>query len=224
MSEFKLRVLRLSFLKMINYVYIGIDVQTKKAFVIDPAWDMSAIKQCLDEEEAVLDKILITHSHVDHVNLADRLAKQYGVSVYISEIEKEYYHFQCRNLECFCDGDILRVGNLQIQCMVTPGHSKGSACYFVENHLFTGDTVFIEGCGLCQFAGGSAEEMYHTFQRLKDSISDNVLIYPSHRYGKMPGQTMKFVKDHNIYFSISDVEHFVSFRNRPNVKGTFSFK
>lgn len=223
-TNFKVRSLRLSFLKIVNYVYIGIDVETGRAVVVDPAWNLQEIERVLREEHAVLDMILLTHSHMDHVNLADTMALKYDVPVYISWIEKEYYHFQCAHVRCFQDGDVLSLGDSHIVCYVTPGHSKGSTCYLIENNLFTGDTVFIEGCGMCKFAGGSAEDMYHSFQRLKASIADEVLVYPAHRYHAELGQTMQFVKDHNIYFAIQDIEAFVKFRNRPNIKGAFRFK
>lgn len=199
-------------------------MESKKAFVIDPAWDMNAIQGCLDDEKAVLEAIFVTHSHVDHVNLVWEMVERYDVPVYMSEAEVQYYKYRCKNLRCFEDGDIVQIGNLEIQCLVTPGHSKGSACYLVENSCFTGDTVFIEGCGLCQFPGGSAEDMFETFQRLKTVLWDEVLIYPGHCYGKEVGQPMKIVKNHNIYFSISEKEHFVSFRNRSKIKGVFSFR
>ena len=223
-SNFKLRILRLSCMKIVNYIYIGIDLASGKAIVVDPAWNLREIERCLEEENAVLNKILITHSHMDHVNLADKMAKKYNIPVYISQKERDYYHFESTNLHVFQDGEQLDFGSMKVHCYVTPGHSKGSTCYLIENNLFTGDTVFIEGCGMCKFAGGSAEDMYHSFQRLKASIADEVLVYPAHRYHAELGQTMQFVKDHNIYFAIQDIETFVKFRNRPNIKGAFRFK
>ena len=224
MQKLKVRVLRLCFLKMINYVYVGIDMVSKKAFVVDPAWDLEAIQGCLDEEEAVLVGIFVTHSHVDHVNLVRKLSERYNVPVYMSKIEANYYQYSCENLRCFFDEDIVQIGELEVQCLLTPGHSKGSACFLVENCCFTGDTIFIEGCGLCQLPGGSAEDMFETFQRLKTLLWDEVLIYPGHRYGMEVGQPLWLVRRHNIYFGITNKEEFVKFRNRGNIKGTFSFK
>lgn len=219
----KVRMLRLGYMGMVNYIYVVIELATRKAVVIDPAWNLSAIERCLEEEGAELNMILLTHSHMDHAQLADKIAEKYGVPVFISQAEKEYYHFKCVNLHVFQDEEQLELGNIKIECIVTPGHSRGSTCYLIENNLFTGDTVFMEGCGICKFSGGSAEEMYDSFQRLKAIIGEDVLVYPGHRYHSELGQTMGFVKEHNIYFAISDIEKFVAFRNRSNVKGMFRF-
>lgn len=220
----RVRMLRVGIGMFVNYVYVGVDEDTKKAFVVDPAWDLKAIERCLDEEGASLNKVFVTHSHFDHCNLADVLAGKYGVPVYVSEREADYYGFDCRNAVGFQDEETVMVGETAVRCLVTPGHSKGSTCYLVENNLFSGDTVFIEGCGACKFDGGSAEEMYESIQRIERTVSEEVLIYPGHRYVHALGVTMEFVKDHNIYFCIKDIDKFVEFRNRKNIKGQFTFR
>lgn len=211
-------------MKMKNYVYIGIDLETKKAFVVDPVWELKRIERCLEEEGAVLDKILLTHSHMDHVQLANQMAKKYNVSVYMSKEEIEHYKYHCTNLHSFHDNEIISVGEMKIRCLVTPGHTSGGACFLVEEYAFTGDTLFIEGCGMCKIPGGSATDMYHSIQRLKRELSDDVRIYPGHQYYKVPGQTMEYLKEHNIYLVIEDINHFIAFRNRKNIKGMLSFK
>lgn len=223
-SPLKVCMLHTIFMQMKNYVYVGIDPETRKAFVVDPAWDMGKIEQCLEQENAILDKVLLTHSHMDHVNLANQLAKKYNVPVYMSQEEKDYYQFRCFNLHSFRDEETIAVGTKKIRCLVTPGHTKGGTCYLVEKHAFTGDTLFIEGCGMCKIPGGSASEMFYSVQRLKKEFTDETLIYPGHRYYNMPGQTMEYVKEHNIYLNMDDKERFISFRNRKGIKGLFSFK
>ncbi|WP_268964163.1 MBL fold metallo-hydrolase, partial [Paenibacillus sinensis] len=79
------------------------------------------------------------------------------------------------------------LGDTQITCILTPGHTYGSACYLTSDHLFTGDTVFIEGCGLCDTVGGDPEQMFHSIQRIKSAINPMVQIFPGHSYGKNPG-------------------------------------
>lgn len=223
-SPLKVCMLHTIFMQMKNYVYVGIDPATRKAFVVDPAWDIRKIEQCLEQENAVLDKVLLTHSHIDHVNLANQLAKKYNVPVYMSQEEIDYYKFRCANLQSFCDKEMITVGTKNIRCLVTPGHTKGGACYLVEEHAFTGDTLFIEGCGMCKLPGGSALEMFYSLQRLKKEFTAETRIYPGHRYVDMPGQTMEYVKEHNIYLAMNDKEHFIAFRNRKKIKGLLSFK
>lgn len=215
-KKLKLIVMRTSYFQFINYNYIGIDLQTKQAFVVDPAWDLNGIESILSMEEAKLSAIFITHSHIDHVNLASTLAQTYQVPVYISEQERQFYHFIGTNLCEFSDGKKVSVGATQVECITTPGHTFGSACYRADGLCFTGDTVFIEGCGMCTFYGGSVEKMYDSFQDLRERLKGDDRIFPGHRYKGMPGETFQEVKQNNIYFLIEKKQKFIDIRNRFN--------
>lgn len=214
-NQFKVRIIKTQFLNFNNYCYLGIDLQSKQAFIVDPAWELRKIEQCIEEEQATLTMVLLTHAHFDHVNLAGTIARKYNVPVYIGEMEKEHYRFHCRGSRGVRDGERIEIGNTFIQCISTPGHTKGGISYLCNGHFFTGDTLFIEGCGVCNMNGGSAEQMYETFQRLRNEISGDTYVYPGHRYKNEPGQRMEFVLEHNIYFKLLDKEYFIEFRNRP---------
>jgi glyoxylase-like metal-dependent hydrolase (beta-lactamase superfamily II) len=90
--------------------------------------------------------------------------------------------------------------------------------------MFTGDTLFSEGCGLCLCKGGSAEKMYDSIQKIKNMVSDDVLIYPGHSYGVKPGKAFGHLRMINVYLGIEDKKKFVDFRNRRNLRGMFNFK
>lgn len=220
----KVHVIKEGFLQFANYIYIGIDTMTKKAFAVDPAWNISVLEKVLKEEDLELDKILLTHSHVDHINMAAKLAAKHNVPVYMSQKEIDFYNFKCRNLRAFEDMEQLELGSQKITCMVTSGHTKGSTCFEFGNNLFTGDTIFIEGCGICVNPGASADEMFDSIKRLAATVPEDEIIYPGHCYGNNVGQTMKFVKKHNLYFQIDDREQFVKYRNRSSFSGAFHFK
>lgn len=213
-NQFKLCVIKTQFLNFNNYCYLGIDLQTKEAFIVDPAWELRKIQQCIEEEQVTLTMVLLTHAHFDHVNLAGTIARKYGVPVYIGEIEKEYYRYHCRGIRGVRDGERIEMGNTFIQCMSTPGHTKGGISYLCNGHFFTGDTLFIEGCGICNTKGGSAEEMFETFQRLRNEISSDTYVYPGHQYKYEPGQQMEFITGYNVYFRFTNKEDFAAFRNR----------
>ncbi len=95
---------------------------------------------------------------------------------------------------------------------------------FVFRSMFTGDTVFTEGCGICEDDGSSAEEMFRSIQRIKSEVSPYVRVYPGHSFGKAPGHTIEDLFQYNIYFQIDKKEYFVKFRTRKNQKGIFDFK
>lgn len=223
-KKYKVYKLRTSFFKFINYCYIIIDKKTGDAVVVDPAWELDRITDKLYESDAKLKGVLLTHSHFDHVNLANSLAGMFDSNVYISEAEINYFDFRCRNLQGLKDLDNIYLGETKIRCLLTPGHTPGGMCYMLEDSLFTGDTVFTEGCGACGFDGGSAEQMFSSIQRIKYEVAPYVLVYPGHSYGIVPGQTIDFLYKNNIYFQINEIEDFINFRTRNRQRGLFEFK
>ncbi len=207
-----------------NYCYIIADRSKKSAIAVDPSWEIGKIIDKLHELDVDLSAVLLTHSHYDHVNLAEPLQQIYHSDVYMSSAEIDYYQFRCRNLIALEDGQTFAAGGIIIKSILTPGHTAGGMCYLLSNHLFTGDTVFTEGCGICQDRGSSAEDMFNSIQRIKASIPPHVRVYPGHSFGEKPGQKMESLLKNNIYFQIDKKEHFVNFRTRKNQKGLFHFK
>lgn len=207
-----------------NYCYLIVNEENHEAVLIDPAWDLSKIRRQLKQSGANLSAILLTHSHYDHTNLVEKLVKLYNPDVYMSQRETAYYKFQCPNLIELEDGQELDLHGINVKCTLTPGHTAGSMCFGIENRLFTGDTVFIEGCGICADDGADAGELYESLSRLRDSFPPKTIIYPGHSFGEKPGVPFESVLKINIYFQIDDKEQFITFRTRGNQKGLFQFK
>ncbi|MFE4598712.1 MBL fold metallo-hydrolase, partial [Bacillus subtilis] len=182
-----------------NYMYIIVDIVTRKTAIIDPGWDFDLIISLFEKIGVKPSVILLTHAHFDHVNMVEPLVEKYGSSVYMSNIECNYYQFHAPKLICFEDMEILSLGNTRIQCLVTPGHTAGGSCFLLSDSLFTGDTVFTEGCGTCNNDGGSPEQMYESFQRIKRNVAPHVRVYPGHSYGKTPGYRLGELDKYNIY-------------------------
>ncbi|MDT3425552.1 glyoxylase-like metal-dependent hydrolase (beta-lactamase superfamily II) [Paenibacillus forsythiae] len=201
-----------------NYIYVIVDRTSKQAIIVDPAWEKKLIARMLEELRVELTTILLTHSHNDHVNEAEALARMYNARVYMSAREISYYGYRCTNLHSFEDGKTIPVGDTLVTCLLTPGHTVGSACFLLPGSLFTGDTIFIEGCGVCHFPGGSPESMYESVQRIKNTISPDIRIYPGHSYGKEPGLPFSYLLQYNIYFQFDESEQFIRFRMRKNQK------
>ncbi len=212
------------FLDMINYCYIVVDKESKKALVVDPSWEIDKIVNKLNEENAQLTTILLTHSHEDHINLANELVNRFNANVYMSRKEIDYYGFKCRNLHALNDFDEICINKTKVSCILTEGHTAGGMCYLLQNCMFTGDTLFSEGCGICFCIGASAEKMYDSIQKIKKLVTDNVLIYPGHSYGIEPGKALGHLRMINVYLGIEDKKKFVAFRNRRNIRGIFKFK
>ncbi|MCX7923141.1 MAG: MBL fold metallo-hydrolase [Clostridia bacterium] len=207
-----------------NYIYFIVDTASKKAVIVDPSWELETIVGMLDKLEVELEAILITHSHYDHVNIVDALLMKYNPKVYMSHIEANFYNFKCKNLITIDDMDLVSFGQTDICCIVTPGYTAGSVCYLLEDSLFTGDTIFIEGCGICTGYGANSQDMFESIQRIKSFVRPGVRIYPGHSYGKSPGYTLRYLMQENIYLQIDDKKHFTEFRDRKNQKNLFNFK
>jgi glyoxylase-like metal-dependent hydrolase (beta-lactamase superfamily II) len=198
-----------------NYTYIIVDHRTRDAAVVDPAWELDTIAAALRRLDVGVKAILLTHSHFDHVNLVDRLADRYAPTVYLHRTEIDFYRYACRNLVALGDGDTIAVGATEFRCFHTPGHTAGSLCYLAPDSLFSGDTLFTEGCGVCDTYGGSASAMFRSMQYLKAAVADHVAVYPGHSFGKEPGHTFAHLRQNNVYLNITDERRFVEFRNRP---------
>jgi hydroxyacylglutathione hydrolase len=206
-----------------NYTYIIVDHQTRDAAIVDPAWEFDTISRAIGRLRVKVKSILLTHSHFDHVNLVDRLADYYAPTVYIHRIEIDYYRYACRNLVALEDRDRLTLGATDITCFHTPGHTAGSLCYLAAESLFSGDTLFTEGCGVCDTHGGSPSAMFRSMQYLKAAVADHVAVYPGHSFGKEPGHTFGHLRQNNVYLNITDEKRFVEFRMRSTGKAANHF-
>ncbi len=221
-GEPRVCVLKMQFHMMTNYNYLIVDPSTRQAVIVDPAWQMDKIDEALELAQADLRGILVTHSHPDHLNLAAPLAARLRCPIWMSKREIADSGFDSEWLVGL-DGAPWYVGGMQIQPILTPGHTPGCVCFLVGDNLFTGDVLFAEGCGMCPDLEG-AYAMYQSLEYLKTLISPQTLVYPGHSYGKAPGQPFSQLLRDNIYLQFNNPQSFAAFRlrrrqNRSNVFG-----
>ncbi len=116
-----------------NYCYIIADRSKKFAIAVDPSWEIDKITDKLHELDVDLSAILLTHSHYDHVNLAEPLQQIYHSDIYMSSAEIDFYQFRCRNLIALEDGQTFAAGGFIIRSILTPGHTAGECaiCYLI---------------------------------------------------------------------------------------------
>ena len=103
-------------------------------------------------------------------------------------------------------GDVLRVGDVGIELLHTPGHTPGSQCFLVEKRLIAGDTLFVQGCGRVDLPGGDAEEMYRTLTQRLAALPDDVRLFPGHDYGEHPTSSLGEERRTNTYMRIPSLE------------------
>lgn len=223
-QSYQVFALRTCYQFMSNYCYVVLDRSSGEAAVVDPAWELVTLQGKLLEIGARLTTILLTHSHYDHVNLVACLVRDYDATVVLSRQEKECYRFSCDNLVLAEHLDRILVGKTAMTCLLTPGHTAGSMCYLLPNSIFTGDTLFIEGCGICNAEGGSPQEMFKSIQSIKQMVHPDVRVYPGHSYGRAPGCSFAEVQKENIYLQIDREDIFVEFRMRKGQRNLFDFR
>lgn len=193
-----------------NFIYIIADRSTNEAAVVDPAWDGEGILGVLEDERLDLTAILLTHCHHDHINAVNELANK-RVSIFLSEKESHYWE-QCPDDAILLqDGDEIQLGQSSIGVILTPGHTPGSCCYYTGNHLLTGDTVFIYGCGRADLAHGNVHLLYHSLQRLK-KLPPETKIWVGHDYAVQEESTLGEQLAGNPFFMIENEADFSRYR------------
>ncbi|WP_456786157.1 MBL fold metallo-hydrolase [Cellulomonas sp. P5_C5] len=200
-----------------NYQYVIGDLESGHAVVVDPAWDVEKLAHRIQRQGWNLQAILLTHGHSDHVRGVAELTGIMPVPVWMSGDEASYYDFDVPGLAHCHDGEVLAAGSIEVGVKLTPGHTVGSCCFLVGDHLFVGDTLFPEGVGFTHFEGGSASDLYDSVRRLSHEVADETKVYSGHRYERGPGITFGELRRLNIYLRLSSREDFVAFANRRTV-------
>ncbi|MCP4051409.1 MAG: MBL fold metallo-hydrolase [bacterium] len=175
---------------MNNYVYFIGDKSTGETAVVDPAWNTDTIKNEAEKAGYKITAVLLTHGHYDHSNAVKELTDNSDIPVYVSKHELPLYKPADDNIKDVEHNDIINIGNIEIKCIHTPGHSTGCVCYLASNILLTGDTLFIDGCGRCDLPGGDAEEMKITMANKIKPLSDDLIVYPGHNYNSKSSDTL----------------------------------
>ncbi len=196
---------------MQNYVYLVGDRIKREVLVVDPAWQVDTILKAAARDGMAIKGALITHCHFDHVNGLDELLNATDGLAYVQKEEAPYLKGIKSNLKKVGGGDKIKVGDIDITFLHTPGHTPGSQCFLVENSLISGDTLFIGACGRCDLPGGNAEEMYESLKRLS-KLEEGTILYPGHNYADSPASTIGQERAANPYMQFENVRDFLRLR------------
>lgn len=165
-----------------TYTYILFDADTRDALLIDPVDDqLNRDLAALREHGLKLVWTVETHAHADHITSAGLLAEHTGAKTAAPAgcgIGPASVQLQ--------DGDTLRFGGQVLTALHTPGHTAGSMSYVWATegarHVFTGDTLLINGCGRTDFQSGSAEALYNSLTQVLFALPDDTTVWPGHDY------------------------------------------
>ncbi|MFT7621470.1 MAG: hydroxyacylglutathione hydrolase [Myxococcota bacterium] len=204
---------------MENFVYVLGCERTRDCVIVDPAWEVDLLLEQLDKEDLNLVGTLVTHYHPDHcggsmmgftVEGLPQLMTKRPVPVWINEHEadglKKVTGLSDSDLKKATSGDKVRVGDIEIELLHTPGHTPGSQCFRVGNGLVSGDTLFVEGCGRVDLPGGDSEEMYRTLTQRLAKLPNDIVLYPGHNYGHAAHAELGEVRETNHYLRVPNLE------------------
>ncbi|MDA0978756.1 MAG: MBL fold metallo-hydrolase [Proteobacteria bacterium] len=203
---------------MQNFAYLVGSKVTREVAVVDPAWDIDGLLNFINERDYKLTAALVTHYHPDHCGgsfgqnnvegIAELIAR-HPLKIYTHRLEadglKKVTGVSDSDMVKVDSGDTLKVGDVEVEFLHTPGHTPGSQCFKVKRTLVSGDTLFVDGCGRVDLPGSNSEDMYHSLQKLA-SLPDDTLLLPGHNYSAVPHATMAEIRRSNTYMRINSLE------------------
>lgn len=174
--------------------YIIFDESTRDGIVVDPGGDVDDLLVSITENKVQVKHIILTHGHGDHIGGVIGLKKALGASVLIHELDKDMLIDGSKNLSTAMsmgsieiepdrlieDGDIVKIGDLNIEVIHTPGHTLGGICLKIGNNLITGDTLFAGSIGRTDLLGGDYDTIIKSIKNKLMIYSDETIVYPGH--------------------------------------------
>ncbi len=180
---------------MDNFIYLIGDRAAGACVVVDPAWDVGSVVRAAEEDDMRITGALVTHWHPDHVGGPlmnhrveglPRLLELSPCPIYVHQADVSFVQMMTglstSDLTPTSSGDKVRVGEVEIECLHTPGHTAGSQCFRCGNRLVAGDTLFLQGCGRLDLPGGSVDEMWRTLTERLATLPGDTVLYPGHDY------------------------------------------
>jgi glyoxylase-like metal-dependent hydrolase (beta-lactamase superfamily II) len=192
-----------------NFSYIIADDTTKEAAVVDPSFNADAIIRILRDQNLNVRYVINTHDHSDHTASNEDFRSKFGAKVVahrLAHVDKDV---------SVVEGDVVRVGEMVIKVIHTPGHTPDSICLLVDDKLLTGDALFVGECGRTDLPGGSAEDMYHSLFDKLMRLNDNIKVYPGHDYGPKPHSTIGIERRSNYTLQKRTLDEFIAFMKEP---------
>ena len=200
--------------KSSTYTYIIASAEGREALIIDPVLEnVEDYIKLLTELNLKLVKVIDTHIHADHVTGAGKLRdKTQCVTIMGEHTPTDAVEIKVK------DEEIIKLDQLKIKALYTPGHTSDSFSFLMDNYLFSGDTLLINGTGRTDFQNGNSKDAYNSlFNRLL-KLPDETLVYPAHDYKGEKVSTIGKEKKFNPRLQVNNVEEYIEIMNNLNLK------
>ncbi len=205
----KITSMPLGILKANCYI---ITSQKNNAVVIDPGGQSHKLMKFLDENGITLKKILLTHGHFDHAGAVNDLMAKTRAEVYIHRLDGEFLtdidKFFCTHRPLFDfepirdyipleDNDVIELDEIKIKVLHTPGHSKGSSIFIIDDVIFSGDTLFKDSCGRTDLYGGNYSQILASLKKIA-ALTGDYKIYTGHG----EATTLNYERQYNEFMNM----------------------
>ena len=190
--------------KSSTYTYIVSSGKGREALIIDPVIEHTdEYIKILNNLELKLVKVIDTHIHADHITGLNELNKRTNCTRIMGEKSKsEVIDLKIK------DDEKINIENIEFKAIYTPGHTDCSYCYVMNDRVFTGDTLLINGTGRTDFQNGSSNDAYDSLFNKLLKLPDNTIVYPAHDYNGKKSSTIENEKNSNPRLQVSSKEEY----------------
>ena len=199
--------------KTSTYTYIIASAKGREAVIIDPVLEnVDKYIQLLNELDLKLVKVIDTHIHADHVTGASKLKQATNCTTLMGE------HTPADMVEIKVkDNELIKIDGLKIKSLYTPGHTSDSYSFLLDNYLFSGDTLLINGTGRTDFQNGSSKDAYNSLFNNILKLPEETLVYPGHDYNGKFSSTIGNEKKFNPRLQVKSVDEYVEIMSNLNL-------
>ena len=199
--------------KSSTYTYIISSGKGREALIIDPVIEHSdEYIKILENLELKLVKVIDTHIHADHISGLNELNKRTNCTRIMGEKSKsEVVDIKLK------DNENVNIENIELKAIYTPGHTDCSYCYLMNDRVFTGDTLLINGTGRTDFQSGSPLDAYDSLFNKLLKLPEKTLVYPAHDYNGKKNSTIENERNNNPRLQVSSKEEYAEIMNNLNL-------
>ena len=200
--------------KSSTFTYLIASSEGREALIIDPVIEnVDNYIQLLNELDLKLVKVIDTHIHADHVTGASKLKDRTKCITIMGD------HTPADSVEIKVkDGELIKLDQLELRAIYTPGHTSDSFSFLMNNYLFSGDTLLINGTGRTDFQNGNAKDAYDSIFNKLLKLPDETLLYPAHDYKGENVSTIGKEKKLNPRLQVENVTQYIEIMNNLNLQ------
>ena len=199
--------------KSSTYTYILSSGKGREALIIDPVLEHTEeFLKLLNKLELKLVKVIDTHIHADHITGLNELSKRTSCTKIMGDNSKS----EVVDLRVKEDENV-KIDNIDLKVMYTPGHTDCSYSYLMNDRVFTGDTLLINGTGRTDFQNGSSYDAYESLFNKLLKLPEKTLVYPAHDYNGKKYSTIENEKNNNPRLQVGSKEEYAEIMNNLNL-------